>query len=103
MQTSQETHPRDVTIEPAGKDVRKVIGDNIRELRQKLGLSQEALAFEARLDQPYLSRMEQGTINLTVLVIERLARALGVSPYRLLIEKREATGMTNVNVGELEK
>lgn len=96
MQTSLETQGH----EPAGKDVRKVIGDNIRELRQKRGLSQEALAFEACLDQPYLSRMEQGTINLTVLVIERLARALDVSPYRLLIEKREATGMTQTEIAD---
>ncbi len=97
MQTSLETQPHDAGIGPAGKDVRKVIGENIRQLRQELGMSQKALAFEVRLDQPYLSRMEQGTINLTVLVIERLARALGVSPYRLLLEKREAIGATQTH------
>ena len=57
---------------------------NVRRLREQLGLSQEQLAFETDLHRTYISGVERGVRNPTVLVIDRLASALNVPPYLLL-------------------
>lgn len=48
------------------------------------GFSQEGLAFEADLHRTYVSGVERGVRNPTVIVIARLAFALGVKPAKLL-------------------
>ena len=59
-------------------DVRKLVAWNLRRLRVKQGLAQEALAVDAEIDRTYVSRLERGMENPTVGVLDRLARALGV-------------------------
>lgn len=58
-------------------EIRKLVGWNLRRLRLKRGLSQEALAGEA-MDTAHVSRIERGVENPTVLVLDKLAKALGV-------------------------
>jgi transcriptional regulator with XRE-family HTH domain len=53
-----------------------VVARNLRRLRVKLGLSQEALAVDAGIDRTYVSRLERGLENPTVGVLERLSIAL---------------------------
>ncbi|HBM87516.1 MAG: helix-turn-helix transcriptional regulator [Parvibaculaceae bacterium] len=65
-------------------DMRQTVGKNVRKLRDKRGLSQEELAFETDLHRTYISGVERGVRNPTVLVIERLATALKVKPHELL-------------------
>jgi len=65
-------------------DIRAVIGKNVRRLREMKGFSQEGLAFEADLHRTYVSGVERGVRNPTVIVIARLAFALGVKPAKLL-------------------
>jgi transcriptional regulator with XRE-family HTH domain len=57
---------------------------NLRALRQKTGLSQEAFADEAGLHRTYVSGLERGNRNPTISIIEKLTRALGVSAGKLL-------------------
>ena len=59
-------------------DARKLVAWNLRRLRVKHGLAQEALAVDADIDRTYVSRLERGMENPTVVVLDRLARALGV-------------------------
>lgn len=59
-------------------DAKEILGWNIRKLRVSRGLSQEALAFEARIDRAYLGRVERGKENVTLNVIEMLSGVLGV-------------------------
>lgn len=66
-------------------DSRQVVGRNVRRIREELGLSQEQLAFETELHRTYISGVERGVRNPTVLVIDRLAEALRVSPHELLL------------------
>ena len=61
------------------KDVRCRLGERIRFLRKELKLSQEALALKAGLDRTYVASIENGTRNVSILNIERLASALNVS------------------------
>jgi len=65
-------------------DVRRRVGLNVKHLRQNLGLSQEDLAFECGLHRTYVSGVERGVRNPTVLVLERIAKALRTPSGRLL-------------------
>jgi transcriptional regulator with XRE-family HTH domain len=65
-------------------DLRKLVGRNVRRLREERGLSQEKLAFEADLHRTYISGVERGARNPTVLVLGQLAKALKVTPDILL-------------------
>jgi transcriptional regulator with XRE-family HTH domain len=67
-------------------DVRRRVGLNLRKLRQERGLSQEELAFQCGLHRTYISGVERGVRNPTVLVLEEIATALGVPAARLLEE-----------------
>ncbi len=65
-------------------DMRRIVGRNVRKIREDLGFSQEDLAFEADLHRTYISGIERGVRNPTVLTVEQLANALKVPPYQLL-------------------
>ncbi len=67
-------------------DVRKRVGTNLKRLRQDRGLSQEELAFESGLHRTYISGVERGVRNPTVLVLEEIAAALKVPAAKLLEE-----------------
>lgn len=54
----------------------KVVARNIRRLRVKRQVSQEALAVDAGIDRTYVSRLERGLENPTVRILEKLAAAL---------------------------
>jgi transcriptional regulator with XRE-family HTH domain len=69
-------------------EVRRRVGLNVRRFREERGLSQETLAFEAKLHRTYLSGVERGVRNPTVVVLERIAKALKVPSAGLLEELR---------------
>ena len=65
-------------------EIRKRLGRNLRRLRQAKNLSQEAYAHEAGIHRTYVSDLERGARNPTIVVVEKLASALGVSASSLL-------------------
>lgn len=65
-------------------DVVQLLGVNVRHHRKLRGLSQEQLAAEADMERSYVSDLERGTRNPSVLALGRLAVALGVEPSVLL-------------------
>jgi transcriptional regulator with XRE-family HTH domain len=62
----------------------RLFAQNLRAARHRVGLSQEVLAEEAGLHRTYVGSVERGERNISLLNVERLARALGVDPWRLL-------------------
>ena len=60
-------------------DIKIAVGKRIKELRTKLGLSQEALADVAALDRTYITSVECGKRNISIINIEKIANALEVS------------------------
>jgi len=60
-------------------DLRAAFGYRVRELRQRLGLSQERLAERAGLHFTYISGIERGRRNPGLNILARLAKALTVS------------------------
>lgn len=57
-------------------DIKKKVGLRIKELRQKLKLTQEALAFKAEIDKTYVNEVENGKRNISVINLEKLIHAL---------------------------
>jgi len=51
----------------------RVLGNNVKALRQAQGLSQEALALEAGVDRTYISQIERGVGNPSVLVLLKIS------------------------------
>ncbi|WP_232423314.1 helix-turn-helix domain-containing protein [Mycobacterium sp. 155] len=62
------------------------IGANIRLRREKVGLSQRALAERADIHRSVLNQLENGCRGCTVTVLARLAVELGTSPSALVID-----------------
>lgn len=65
--------------------VRLLFGRHLQTIRIAKGWSQEKLAFEAELDRTYVSSVERGRRNLSLINIYKLAKALGVAPQSLLL------------------
>jgi transcriptional regulator with XRE-family HTH domain len=63
----------------APPDIRERFGDVVRARREELELTQEDLADRAKIHRTYLSDIERGTRNLSLINIERLAAALSLS------------------------
>lgn len=59
-----------------GSRILKTFGNKVREERLKLGLSQEELADKAGLHRTYIGMIERAEKNITLLNIEKIAKAL---------------------------
>ena len=57
-------------------DIRKKFGKQVRKLRLEKGMSQEVLAHLADLDRTYIPSIEKGERNVSITVIEKVAKAL---------------------------
>jgi transcriptional regulator with XRE-family HTH domain len=60
------------------------VGARIRKARHKKGLSQKQLAHAANMDRSYVSGLERGEFNISLLALAAIARVLGV-PLRALV------------------
>ncbi len=65
------------------------VGLNVQRLRREKGWSQEDLAFESGLHRTYVSGIERGVRNPTLLILDKLAKTLGVAPAELLARSRK--------------
>jgi transcriptional regulator with XRE-family HTH domain len=65
-------------------DMRQRVGKNVKKFRKERGLSQEDLAFDCNLHRTYISGVERGIRNPTVVVLEKIAKALKVPAAELL-------------------
>ena len=61
-----------------------LVGLNLARIRRERGLTQERLEELSEVSQQYLSGLEAGTVNPTVVIVLRLARAMGVQSADLM-------------------
>jgi transcriptional regulator with XRE-family HTH domain len=61
-----------------------LVGKNVRRLRLQKGMTQEELAFDAEIDLTYVGGIERGRRNPSLMVLVRIAKALGVPLPKLL-------------------
>ncbi len=67
-------------------DVRRRLGLNLKKLREDQGFSQESFADHCGLHRTYISGIERGVRNPTVIILDRIAKALKVPAGQLLDE-----------------
>lgn len=67
----------------------KEIGQNIAQVRRKNNLTQVDVCTEIKMDKPYLSSIENGRQNPTLLTLKKLADAIGVNVNQLLSFEEE--------------
>lgn len=65
-------------------DMRRLVGRNVRRFRIEKGLTQEQLAERSGFSQFYISSLETGRRNPTVVSVYELAQALGVDHVSLV-------------------
>lgn len=70
-------------------DMRKLVGRNFARLRRQKGLTQEEIEARSGFTQQYLSGLERGQRNPTVITLYELAQALGVSHVDLVRPDRK--------------
>ncbi len=69
------------------KQLLGLLAKNVRSLRKGIGLSQEELAFECDIDRTYISKVERGIANPSLLVLSRIAEILQVEIKDLIKKK----------------
>lgn len=69
-------------------ELRQRLADVIKAERAKIGLSQEALALAAEVDRTYVSQLERGIANPSLLILYRIAKVLEVSAEDLFALRR---------------
>ena len=69
-------------------DMRALVGRNFARIRREKGLTQEQVEARSGFSQQYLSGLERGKRNPTVITLYELAQALGVSHVELVEEDR---------------
>ena len=70
-------------------DIIKVFGSNVKAYRQRIGLSQEAFAEKCGMHRTYISEIECFRRSISLENIQKIADALEIEPYQLLLENRE--------------
>ena len=65
-------------------DMRKLVGQNFARLRREKGLTQEDVEARSGFSQQYLSGLERGQRNPTIITLYELSQALGVSHLDLV-------------------
>ena len=65
--------------------LQKQLAKNIKALRKASNLSQEALALQADVDRTYVSQLERGIANPSLLALQKLAKVLKVKAVQLLL------------------
>jgi len=66
-------------------NMRTLVGRNFARIRKEKGLTQEAVEAQSGFSQQYLSALERGRRNPTVITLYELAQVLGV-PHIALLE-----------------
>ncbi len=64
-------------------DIKEALGKRIKFLRNQIGISQEELADKAEIDRTYITSVECGKRNISIVNIEKISKALGVTLSKL--------------------
>jgi len=75
-------------------DMRRLVGRNFTRIRKEKGFTQERFAEVSGMSQQYVSGLERGQRNPTVVTLFHLASALGVSPVDLVVPDEQAQAET---------
>lgn len=89
--------------EPAEEEYLTRIGERLRQTRSRLGMSRKVLSLASGVSERYLAEMERGAGNASLLVVRRLAAAMGVSVSDLAAEQPDRAEELNHAIQMLER
>ena len=69
-------------------DIKKKFGQKVRKLREHKGWSQEDLSEHSGLHRTYISGIERGIRNPTIIIVQKVANALGCNASDLIKEEK---------------
>ncbi len=69
-------------------EIKIQIGLRIKELRKKEGISQQELSFRSDLDRTYITQVENGKRNISIVNIGKIANALNISIKELFNDEQ---------------
>ena len=72
-------------MEQMFENTKRVLAENVKRRRQEIGLSQEALALSAEVDRTYVSQIERGIGNPSLLILCKICDVLASEPAELLV------------------
>lgn len=75
-------------------DMRKLVGRNFARLRREKGLTQEDVEARSGYSQQYLSGLERGKRNPSIITLFEIAQALGVSHVELVMPDKDCGDRT---------
>ncbi len=75
-------------------DMRKPVGRNFARLRREKGLTQEDVEARSGYSQQYLSGLERGKRNPSIITLFEIAQALGVSHVELVMPDKDSGDRT---------
>jgi transcriptional regulator with XRE-family HTH domain len=67
-------------------DIRAAFGRAVRRLRTDHGISQETFAQKAKINRSYMGRIERGEVNISIDNMQKIAKGLGLTVGRLMME-----------------
>lgn len=67
--------------------IRKAVGERVKELRTKKGLSQEKFSLEVGLDRTYIASIEGGQRNVSIITLSRIWNSLGITAKQFFDSK----------------
>jgi len=73
-------------------EITERFGKKVKEIRQEFGISQEELSFRADLHRTYISSIELGKRNVSLVNIEKLANALECEITDFFTDKKNRNG-----------
>jgi transcriptional regulator with XRE-family HTH domain len=74
----QSRHRHCFRVAKSFDDLRIELANEIKQSRRLLGLTQEALALQAEVDRTYVSQLERGVANPSILILHRISTVLGM-------------------------
>lgn len=66
------------------EEIIKKFANRVKKLREEKGLTLVDLEVATGIDESYLSKIELGKKNISIVILTKLAKGLGVSPCDLL-------------------
>ena len=89
MDSDDRTPPERAHSEPGDQPFLQAIGQRLRTLRARRGVTRRDLSRQSAVSERYIAQLEAGSGNISVLLLRRIARALGVAAEELVAERPE--------------
>ena len=91
LDTQRDTSPERAKGDPGDDAFLRAVGDRLRTLRARRGVTRRDLSRLSRVSERYIAQVEAGAGNVSILLLRRIARALGLGVEEIVGERPERT------------